>query len=68
LTEAIILDVLAFLVKAALSSTPNAAGAAPEALRLLQRIDDERKALAEGLAANREAAAAVIAERKKNEP
>lgn len=61
----LVLEVLQFIVKTIAGHYGGTAEMDAEAKRLLDLIDDERKALHDGLAANRAAADAILAERKK---
>lgn len=65
MNTAIVLEVLQFIVKTVAGHYGDSTAVDAEAKRLLSLIDEERKALHDGLAANRAAAAAIIAERKK---
>lgn len=64
MNTAIVLEVLQFIVKTVAGHYGEQAAVDAEAKRLLGLIDEERKALHDGLAANRAAADAIIAERK----
>ena len=65
MTALLTLEVLQFIVKTVAGRYGNSTAVDAEATRLLNLIEAERKALHDGLAANRDAAAAIIAEREK---